>query len=86
MSYITLNDIFDEVLTCTDEDITVGNDTIDREARRLHAKIGEPVAPIIKRLGVCAACCNRCLMQAQTPPRHSTEPMALNTPMYMPKS
>ena len=68
MPYITLNDIFDEVLTCTDEDITVGNDTIAREARRLHAKIVEPVAPIIKRLGVCAACCNRCLMQAGTDP------------------
>ena len=68
MNYITLDDIFDEMLTCTDEDIDVGNDMIVREARRLNAEIEEPITAIVKRLGVCAACYNRCLMQAGTDP------------------
>lgn len=68
MNYITLDDIFDEMLTCTNEDIDVGNDMIVREARRLNAEIEEPITAIVKRLGVCAACYNRCLMQVGTDP------------------
>lgn len=68
MDYITILDIRDEILRCTDDDIEAGNDEIARQARRLGTTASYPASAIVKRLGVCAACYNRCLLQAGTDP------------------
>ena len=69
MEYISLDDIRDEILQCTDDDLTMGNDTIEHLASKLGvSEIKLPVKAIVKRLGVASACYNRCLMQAGTDP------------------
>lgn len=69
MDYISLDDIKDEILQCTADDVAMGNDTIEHLANKLGvSKIIVPVKAIIKRLGVVSACYNRCLMQAGTDP------------------
>lgn len=69
MDYITVSDIQDEILQCTDDDIAMGNDTIEHLAQKLGvSEIPLPVKAIVKRLGVVSACYNRCLMQAGTDP------------------
>lgn len=69
MNYINLDDIRDEILRCTGDDIDAGNDAIEHLAKRLGvSEIKMPVQAIVKRLGVATACYNRCLMQAGTDP------------------
>lgn len=69
MEYISLDDIRDEILQCTDDDLTMGNDTIEHLASKLGvSEIKLPVKAIVKRLGVVSACYNRCLMQTGTDP------------------
>lgn len=69
MSYIDIVDIKDTVLQCTYEDVEFGNETIEHVAAKLGVtEIPSPVSYIVKRLGVAAACYNRCLMQVGTDP------------------
>lgn len=69
MNYINLDDIRDELLRCTDDDIGAGNDAIEHLAKKLGVReIKMPVQAVVRHLGVAAACYNRCLMQAGTDP------------------
>lgn len=69
MNYIDLDDVRDEILRCTGDDIDAGNDAIEHLAKKLGvSEIKMPVQPIVKRLGVATACYNRCLMQVGTDP------------------
>lgn len=69
MDYIDFGDIQDAVLDCKYEDIVYGNEIINSLASRLQVTdIPEPVPYIVKRLGVVAACYNRCLLQTGTDP------------------
>lgn len=69
MDYIDFGDIQDAVLNCTYDDIAYGNEIINSLASRLKVTdIPEPVPYIVKRLGVVAACYNRCLLQTGTDP------------------
>lgn len=69
MDYIDFGDIQDAVLDCKYEDIVYGNEIINSLASRLKVTdIPEPVPYIVKRLGVVAACYNRCLLQTGTDP------------------
>lgn len=71
MDYITLLDIQDEILACTDEDVAAGNEYIEHAAARVGVKPGQIELPVrfnVKRLGVCFACYNRCLLSVGTDP------------------
>lgn len=69
MNYIDITDIKDTVLECTYDDVEMGNETIEHVAAKLGVtEIATPVSYIVRRLGVAAACYNRCLMQVGTDP------------------
>lgn len=65
MEFITIDDIQDSVLQCTDADIKEANDFVLNTALKLGAKQEEIKLPanfLVKRLGVVFACYNRCLL------------------------
>ena len=71
MCYIVLEDIKDEVLNCTQDDVDEGNGHIVRTALKcgvVATEIAEPISPIVKRLGVMYACYNRALNTVGTDP------------------
>lgn len=69
MEYISYDDIQDEVLRCSYDDIVIGNEAIERLAAKLGvSEITEPVSSPVRRFGVAVACYNCCLRKAGTDP------------------
>lgn len=71
MEYVKLEDIKDEILECTEDDIAAANKYVDQIARTLGVdedKVADPVPFIVNRLGICFACYNRALMNVGTDP------------------
>ncbi len=69
MEYIDITDMQDAVLECIDDDIMMGNDTIEHLAEKLGVTdIPIPASYIVKRLGIVSAYYNCCLRKAGTDP------------------
>ena len=64
VEYITSNDIQDNLLNVTEQDIAEANLFIEDIAGRMGVKpenIRMPLPYLVKRLAICFACYNRCL-------------------------